>query len=47
MIALTEYNANNAWNYNGNNGNMNNNNKYNTNNVRAVTEFRKNKILIW
>lgn len=43
---MTEYNSNNAWNYNGNNGNMNNNNKYNMNNVRAVTEFRKNMILI-
>ena len=43
---MTEYNSNNAWNYNGNNGNMNNNNKYNMNNVRAVTEFKKNMILI-
>lgn len=42
---MTEYNANNSWNYNGNNGNLNNNNKYNTNNVRSVTEFRKNIIL--
>ena len=36
--SLAEYNANNAWLYNGNNGNVNNNNKYNSNGVRPVLE---------
>lgn len=36
--AVGEYNANNAWLYNGNNGNINNNNKYNSNGVRPVLE---------
>lgn len=31
----SRYNANNAWNFNGNNGNANNNNFYNTNQVVA------------
>ena len=33
---VAEYNANNAWLYNGNNGCVNNNNKYNSNTVRPV-----------
>lgn len=36
--SVAEYNANNAWLYNGNNGNVNNNNKYNSNSVRPVLE---------
>lgn len=36
--SVAEYNANNAWLYNGNNGNVNNNNKYNSNGVRPVLE---------
>ncbi|MFH0774097.1 MAG: DUF1566 domain-containing protein [bacterium] len=35
----TEYNANNAWNFNFNNGNANNNNKSNNYSVRAVRAF--------
>lgn len=36
--SVAEYNANNAWLYNGNNGCVNNNNKYNSNSVRPVLE---------
>lgn len=36
---VAEYNANNAWLYNGNNGRLNNNNKRNTNRVRPVLDF--------
>ena len=38
---VAEYNANNAWLYNGNNGRLNNNNKNNTNSVRPVLEFNR------
>ena len=34
--SVSEYNANNAWMFNGNNGCVNNNNKYNVNGVRPV-----------
>ncbi|MBR1373179.1 hypothetical protein IJ556_01855 [bacterium] len=37
---VAEYNANNAWYYNGNNGTLNNNNKYNTNQSRPTLERR-------
>lgn len=37
--SVAEYNANNAWLYNGNNGKLNNNNKYNTLSVRPVLEY--------
>lgn len=46
MADMTEYSANNAWNYNGNNGNLNNNNKNNMLATRPVSEFQKIK-LIW
>lgn len=36
--AVSEYNANNAWIFNGTNGTLNNNNKYNNNGVRPVLE---------
>ena len=41
LAANTEYNSNNAWNYNGNNGNMNANNKNNSNSVRPILESHK------
>lgn len=37
--SVQEYNANNAWYYNGNNGNVNNNNKQNSITVRPVLEL--------
>lgn len=40
MSKSCEYNATNAFIFNGNNGNLNNNNKYNSNSVRPVSEFR-------
>lgn len=36
ITAVAEYNANNAWIYNGTNGTLNNNNKYNNNRVRFL-----------
>lgn len=39
--SVQEYNANNAWYYNGNNGNINNNNKQNSITVRPVLELYK------
>ena len=37
--SVAEYNANNAWYYNGNNGCVNNNNKYNGNGARVVRDY--------
>jgi hypothetical protein len=37
--SVAEYNANNAWYYNGNNGCVNNNNKYNSNGARVVRDY--------
>ena len=39
MSKSCEYNATNAFIFNGNNGELNNNNKYNSNTVRPVSEF--------
>ena len=39
MSKSCEYNATNAFIFNGNNGELNNNNKYNSNTVRPVSAF--------